>query len=186
MRKLILIKHARPAVDPSVAAEEWQLSPEGREGAGGLIERLRPYAFSRLFSSGEPKALQTAQLIGAALARPVEQVSGLEEHDRRDVPHMESREFISMMALLFSQPERLVLGNETADEAYARFDEAIDGTIEREAGDVAVVTHGTVISLFSQRRAKVEPFGLWRRMGLPSFIVFEMPAWRVAEVCERV
>jgi broad specificity phosphatase PhoE len=116
----------------------------------------------------------------------VEQVSGLEEHDRRDVPHMESREFISMVALLFSQPERLVLGNETADEAYARFGEAIDGIIEREAGDVAVVTHGTVISLFAQRRAKVEPFGLWRRMGLPSFIVFEVPGWRVAEVCERV
>jgi broad specificity phosphatase PhoE len=186
MQKLILIKHARPAVDPSVAAEDWQLGPEGREAAGRLVERLRPYAFSQLFSSGEPKALQTAQLIGAALARPVEQVLGLEEHDRRDVPHMESRDFISLVALLFSQPDRLVLGNETADEAYARFGEAIDGIIQKEPGDVAVVTHGTVISLFAQHRAKAEPFGLWRRMGLPSFIVFDMPAWRVMDVFERV
>src|SRR5437667_8739364 len=110
MRKLILIKHARPQVDPAVAAEEWTLGPEGREGAGRLVERLQRYNFARLYSSAEPKALQTAQVIGAALARPVEQVSGLEEHDRRDVPHMESREFISLMALLFSQPQRRVLG----------------------------------------------------------------------------
>ena len=53
-------------------------------------------------------------------------------------------------------------------------------------GDVAIVTHGTVISLFAQRRAGSEPFGLWRRTGPPSYIVLETEGWRVAEVCERV
>jgi broad specificity phosphatase PhoE len=51
---------------------------------------------------------------------------------------------------------------------------------------VAIVSHGTVISLFAQRRAQQEPFALWRRMGLPSFIVLDMPQGRVAEICERV
>jgi len=102
------------------------------------------------------------------------------------VPHLETREFISLVALLFKEPDRLVLGNETADEAYERFGDAVDELIVREPGDVAVVTHGTVISLFAQRRAKQEPFALWRRMGLPSFIVLEVPGWRVVELCDRV
>src|SRR5258706_1596202 len=175
MRHLILIKHARPQVDPSISSEEWTLGDEGRAAAAQLAERLRPYAFSKLFCSSEPKAAQTADVIGRALAKPVEQANDLFEHERRDVPHMETREFIWLVALLFKEPNRLVLGNETADEAYERFGDAVDELIEKEPGDVAVVTHGTVISLFAQRRAKQEPFALWRRMGLPSFIVLEIP-----------
>ena len=100
---------------------------------------------------------------------------------------MDSREFISMVALVFKEPGRRVLGDESADEAYERFAAAVDRTVA-EAGDqdVAIVTHGTVISLFAERRAGVEPFGLWRRMGLPSYIVLETRTWQVAEVCERV
>jgi len=186
MRHLILVKHARPQVDPAVSSEEWTLGADGREGAGRLAERLRGYHFARLFCSSEPKAAETAKVIGRALQRPVEEAHDLFEHDRRDVPHMETRQFISLVALLFKEPDRLVLGNETADEAYQRFGEAVDGLIEREPADVAVVTHGTVISLFAQHRAKEEPFGLWRRMGLPSFIALEIPTWRVVEVCERI
>src|SRR3954466_7904307 len=170
MRHLILVKHARPQVDPAVSSEEWTLGAEGREGAGRLAERLRSFDFARLFCSSEPKAAETAKVIGRALERPVEEARDLFEHDRRDVPHMKTREFISLVALLFKEPDRLVLGNETADEAYERFADAVDRLIENEQGDVAVVTHGTVISLFAQRRAKQEPFALWRRMGLPSFI----------------
>jgi broad specificity phosphatase PhoE len=186
MPKLILIKHARPEIDPAIPAEEWILGPQGRESATRLADRLREYPFSQILSSSEPKALQTAQIVGHALDRPVEQVHDLYEHDRRDVPHMDSREFISLVALFFKQPDQLVLGNETADEAYDRFAAAVDGILQQHPGDIAIMTHGTVISLFAQRRAKQEPFALWRRMGQPSFIVFETPGWRVTEIVERV
>ena len=186
MRKLILIKHARPQIDPRRPSEEWELGDEGRQGAAALVERLRRQEFDHLVSSTEPKALQTAQIVGRELNRPVEQATDLHEHDRRDVPHMDSREFISMIALFFKEPDRLVLGHETADEAAARFEAAVDRVLEKTTGDVAIVSHGTVISLFAHRRAGLEPFALWRRMGLPSFIVLETPGWRVREVCERV
>lgn len=186
MRKLILIKHARPQIDPNRPSEEWQLGDEGRRGATSLVDKLRPYEFDRLFSSAEPKALQTAQILSREMDRPVEQFPDLHEHDRRDVPHMDSREFISLIALFFKEPNRLVLGNETANEAAARFEAAVDRLLEKTTGDVAIVSHGTVISLFAQRRAHQEPFALWRRMGLPSFIVLETPEGRVAEICERV
>jgi broad specificity phosphatase PhoE len=120
----------------------------------------------------------------------VVQTPDLHEHDRRNVPHMESREFISMVALMFKEPGRRVLGDESADEAYRRFGAAVDGVLIAAVGgageDLGIVTHGTVISLFAQRRAGVEPFGLWRRMGLPSYLVLETEGWKVMEVCERV
>ena len=187
MAKLLLIKHARPEVDPTVASEEWRLGAEGRDGAKRLADRLESYRFARLYSSVEPKALETAQIIARSRDLSVCEHPDLHEHDRRNVPHMASREFISMVALFFSQPGARVLGNETADEAYARFGAAVDGVLAKEkSGDVGIVTHGTVISLFAQRRAGVEPFGLWRRMGLPSYIVLETEGWGVVEVCERV
>jgi broad specificity phosphatase PhoE len=188
MAKLLLIKHARPEVDPEVASEEWRLGAEGRDGAKRLADRLASYRFARLYSSVEPKALETAQIVARPRDLSVSEYPALHEHDRRDVPHMASREFISMVALFFNQPAVRVLGNETADEAYARFGAAVDGVLAKERGgsDVGIVTHGTVISLFAQRRAGVEPFGLWRRMGLPSYIVLDTDGWGVVEVGERV
>src|SRR3954467_14306738 len=136
MAKLLLIKHARPEVDPAVASEEWRLGAEGREGAKRLADRLGAYHFARLYSSVEPKALETAQIVAGPRDLSVLTQPGLHEHDRRNVPHMASREFISMVALFFKEPDGLVLGDETADEAYARFAEAVDGVLAKEGGDV--------------------------------------------------
>jgi broad specificity phosphatase PhoE len=187
MPKLILIKHARPAVDPQVPSEEWRLGAEGCEGAKRLGERLAgAFAFDRLHSSVEPKARETAEIVGAVMGLSVVRSEGLHEHERRNVPHMASREFISMVALFFKQPGERVLGEESADEAYERFARAVDGVVAGATRDVGVVTHGTVISAFAERRAGVEPFGLWRRMGLPSYLVLDTEGWRVVEVVERV
>src|SRR5205085_1642330 len=150
MPKLILIKHARPMVDPSVSAEQWRLSDEGREKCRPLADALRAYDFPEIISSTEPKAIETARILGQALAKPTRTADGLVEHDRRNVPHMESRDFISLIALFFKEPDRLVLGDETADDAYARFAAAVDSVIRAApASDVAIVTHGTVIALFA-------------------------------------
>ena len=187
MAKLFLIKHARPEVDPRTPSEQWRLGAEGRAGAERLAGRLAGHRLPRLYSSAEPKAVETAQTVARSMDLSVVQLPDLGEHDRRNVPHMESREFISMVALMFKEPGRRVLGNETADEAYGRFAAAVDGLLKESGGaDVGIVTHGTVISLFAQRRAGEEPFGLWRRMGLPSYIVFDTDTWKVVEVCERV
>src|SRR5437764_1217197 len=50
----------------------------------------------------------------------------------------------------------------------------------------AVVTHGTVLALFVARHSKENPFQLWRRMGLPSFVVMSLPEYRLEQMVERV
>jgi broad specificity phosphatase PhoE len=104
-------------VDPDLSSEHWTLSDEGREKCQPLTEGLREFEFNSIVSSSEPKAVETAEIVGRLLEKPVRTGNDLFEHDRSNVPHMESREFISMMALFFKEPGRLVLGNESADEA---------------------------------------------------------------------
>jgi len=187
MRKLILIKHSKPLVQPEVPSHEWPLSDEGRARCAALAERVKPHAPAVIVASEEPKATETGRIVAEMLGVPFETAPGLHEHDRSNVPHMASRDFISYVALLFQQPDKLVLGQETASEAFRRFSAAIDQVIARHPeGNIAIVTHGTVLALLAERRAKEDGFQLFRRMGLPSMIAFELPGWVLVEKVEHI
>ena len=181
-RKLILIKHARPQVEAEVPSEEWVLSEAGRIASEALAERLRPMGVGAVFSSLEPKAEETAKIVGEKLGVKVEVVKGLEEHDRSNVPMMRTGDFISAIAQFFREPDLLVLGKETAEEAGERFDDAIEGVMKRsDAQTVAVVTHGTVIALLAAARLKMDAFTLWRTMQLPSYLVIDSDGMKLLE-----
>jgi broad specificity phosphatase PhoE len=187
MRKLILIKHAPPEVVPGVPPERWSLSERGRQLCIPLAEAVMPYAPAAVVSSTEPKAAETGKLIASALGVPFETAPDLHEHDRSDVPHMPSREFISAMELFFRRPGELVLGRETADGAEARFRKAVTRVLDtRAGGNVAVVSHGTVIALLVAKAAGQSPFRLWRELGLPSFLVLAWPDLVVEQMVASV
>ncbi len=187
MRQLILIKHAKPQVQEDVPSREWGLSEEGRLKAAHLAERITSFDPALVVSSDEPKALETATILSNALGKPLESARGLEEHDRANVPMMASREFISLMALFFKQRTRLVLGLETAAQATTRITDAVDGLLlAHPQGNLAVVTHGTVLALLVAERAHEDAFGVWRRMALPSYAVFNVPEWDLVKIVDRV
>ena len=187
MRRLILIKHAAPVVTPGVPPERWVLSEQGRLRCGPLAEAVRPYAPAVVVTSREPKAAETGAAVAAALGVPVEPADGLHEHDRSNVPHLPSREFISLVEVFFRRPAERVLGRESADEALARFGAAVEQVLEQHpAGNVAVVSHGTVLALLLAKHGGGRAFELWRKMGLPSYAVVDLPAWRVERVVEQV
>lgn len=186
-RKLILVKHAAPQVTPGAPPEAWELSEKGREACAPLARALRGHEIARIFSSTEPKAVQTAERIAALLNVTWQTAAGLHEHDRGDVPHMASRDFISHMELMFRRPDELVLGRETANEALARFAAAVGSAMDQPGqGNTAIVSHGTVIALFIARYTHSQPFDLWRQLGLPSFVVIDWPANRVIERVDRI
>ena len=186
MRKLILIKHARPLVDPSKSSDLWDLSDEGREQAKGLASKIAPYQPAIIVSSEEPKAVQTAEIIAGDLKIKAASAPDLHEHDRSNVPHMRSGEFISHVELFFRKPNERVLGRESATEALGRFENAIDDVLAGHAeGDIAIVSHGTVIALFIEHHSDRNGFAVWREMSLPSFAVFELPQMRLSQLQSR-
>lgn len=186
MSRLILIKHAQPLVDPQTPSDLWNLSDEGIASCDALAKAISAFDIRTLYSSTEPKARQTAERVATNLGIATQVEADLHEHDRKNVPHLASRDFISMVALFFKQPDKLVLGNETARQATDRFNDAIQRLMQNEPGDLAVVTHGTVIALFAQQQANQDPFNLWRKMGLPSFIAFDRTQWNVETLYEKI
>jgi broad specificity phosphatase PhoE len=187
MPKLILIKHSAPLVDPAKPSEQWRLSEKGRALCAPLADAIALHQPAIIVSSDEPKACETAELVATKLNLPHETAADLHEHDRSNVPHMRSGEFISMVELMMRKPDELLLGRETASAVLARFEEAVESVLQsHREGNLAIVSHGTVIALFLAAHSAGKPFDLWRRLGLPSFAVLDLPEMKVEAIVEKI
>lgn len=187
MARLILARHAAPLKSPELPPWEWPLAPGAVRPARLLARRLEAYAVDVVVSSRERKAIETAAIVAQRLGRTTRAREGLHEQDRTGCPLLEPEAFGRTMRRVFERPSELVLGRETAEQALARFEAAV-GAVVRESGEatVAIVCHGTVISLFAERVAGVPAYALWRRLGMPAFLVFSRPSLALEEVVASV
>lgn len=184
---LILIKHSMPELIPTESPTRWRLSPEGRAACASLADHLRPYEPQALLCSPEVKAFETATLTGEALGLTPTVVAGLQENDRTGVGFPPWEEIRKGVARFYTHPELRVFGGESADECHTRFAGALLPELDRRPGQtVAVVTHGTVLSLFVARRCGLEAYKLWERLSTPSFVVLSLPDLRLVHVVESV
>ena len=173
----VLIRHAAPLVEPHVPASEWRLSSEGREGAESLAADLGRFSPATLASSPEPKAVETATIIGARLGLSVCVRQGLREH-RRSAGFLPTAEFHANIRAVLENPSDVAFGHESADQVAAR----IKAEILRELGsalssdgrgDALLVTHGTAIACFLRKRCAVDAFAVWKSFALPAFVALE-------------
>ena len=171
MPQLILVKHALPEIIPTLPANQWHLSEVGRAQCTVLADQLATYAPAALVSSSEPKALETAHLVAQRM-HECSGSGGMQEHDRSNTPWLGPEEFDRAVAAFFRRPAELVLGCETAQHASRALSKATSRYAEQ---NVVVFTHGTVLSLYVARATGLEPFTLWKRLGLPSFVVLTFP-----------
>lgn len=183
MRKLILIRHSESDPLPALPPVQWTLSPAGRRRCRPLAARLREHDPAVVLSSSERKAIETAQLVGSLLERPYEQVIGLGEHDRSGEPYHDRETFLQLVEALLTCPEEEVFGQETGAEALARFETAVATIVETYAiGNIAAVTHGTVLSLFVAARSGEDAYPFWEKLAQPGYVVFALPNMRLLEV----
>jgi broad specificity phosphatase PhoE len=182
-RRLILVKHAEPVVDPDVPPNHWELSEGGKVQSEVLAERLRRYRPAAVVTSEEPKAAQTARVVAERLSVAAAAFPGLHEHDRTGAPFGTQAEFELAARGFFENPSEVVWGRESAEEARERFTGAVGAVLARHpTGDVVVVAHGTVITLFVSRFADLDAFRFWRRLGMPSLCVLQLPGYELNEV----
>ena len=186
MHRLVLVKHSMPEIERDKPASAWNLGEVGRRRSELLAARLSEFSPEVIWSSSEPKAIETGQIVADEFSVPVEIADGLEEHHRDNVPFLGRGEFEEAVERFFRCPDRLVLGTETAEQASNRFVAAIDKVTDAGQADSIVVTHGTVMTLFAARVAGVRPMSLWRRLGLPSYVVLTLPEWHIESIVEDV
>ena len=187
MNHLILIKHSLPEVIPAIPASQWILSKSGQARCKTLAEKIGSYSPDIFISSIEPKAIETAQIIAQQTGKPFRTSEGLHEHDRTDVEFLSHEQFESQVHEFFKHPDRLVMGRETASQAGERFANALASIVsEYPNKSIAVVTHGTVITLFAEKVTGLEPFQFWKRLDLPSFVVLSLPGYKLVTTVENV
>lgn len=187
MRKLYLIKHALPEIMAGVPSRDWLLGAKGQRQAEQLADYFADKAPALVVVSQEAKARETGRILAEALNLPFSTFPGLHEHRRESTAWVaDTARWEGMVQDFFRCPGELVFGEETADQAHQRFATAIAELMNQTQGDIAVACHGTVISLLISRANGLEPFGLWKRLGLPSVVVLEWPGLRLLEVLEHL
>ena len=170
-RRLLLIRHGAPLILQDAPAREWPISEEGRQACEEFAGRLAAYQVTAILSSAEAKARETAAILAAKLGLTPGEDADLNEHRRENVPYLGRPVFEAAIRRLFAEPDTLVFGQETATQAYTRFAGAVErALVAHPDGDVALVTHGTVMTLYAERHAGVEPFAFWQALTMPDLI----------------
>ena len=174
MGKLILVKHAPPQIVPRVVSHRWVLAEEECRRCDWLTDELTAQGVTRLYSSLEPKALETAALVAVQIGLAVEPCRDLHENDRTGLDFVGPDELRRRLREFFAQPDRTMIGNETANDALRRFAQSIRNIASKaHSKALAIVTHGTVLSLFVAHHNTIAAYDLWSSLGLPSYLVLD-------------
>jgi broad specificity phosphatase PhoE len=127
--------------------------------------------------------------VAQKLEIPYRVMEGLHEHVRETAPYFDTKEaFLTAVATFFYRPDELVFGDETALQAQKRFAGAIESVLTTYPQEnVAIVTHGTVLSLFASQYVGQEIYPFWQSLGLPAIVAFSYPEMELlAQVNEVV
>jgi broad specificity phosphatase PhoE len=135
------------------------------------------YNLDRIVTSTERKAIETGELAAKRLAIPCQTAEGLHEHQRDTVPYFDSpSDFLAAVTRLFDHPNELVLGEETGLQARTRFTTSVENVMRTHPlENIAIVTHGTVLSLFVSQFTEIEVSQFWRSLGMPAITAFTHP-----------
>jgi probable phosphoglycerate mutase len=147
--QLLLVRHALPLRSEPGKGSDPDLSADGIEQAKRLPDALARFPITRLVSSPQRRAVQTAQPVADALGLAIDTDDRLAEYDR-DLKH-----YIPIEQIAAEYPEelaRLASGHlpSTVDETafLSRINEGIRdlaATVDHE-DTVAVFSHGGVIN----------------------------------------
>jgi broad specificity phosphatase PhoE len=167
---LILVRHARPRIDPDVPPSNWELCPDGRIAAIALSDKIAAYSPACVVSSNETKAVETAKILAEQLHLPLELDPGLVEHKRPSASFGTEAEFQTRIAEIFRHPHVPAPGGESIEQACERLAAAL---ARHAARPLVAVTHGTVLSLYVGRLLGLDAHDLWRNLHTPDAFVFD-------------
>ena len=142
------LTHPQVRIDPEVDVPDWGLSPEGRARVMGLAHSPGLAGTTRVISSRETKAVETARPLAEALGAALEIRDGLHENDRSATGYLPGPEFEALADRFFARPDQSAAGWETARDASTRICRAVDQALAGHGpGDVLFVGHGGVGTL---------------------------------------
>jgi broad specificity phosphatase PhoE len=142
------LTHPQVKIDPAVPVPSWGLSLFGRTRTETLANTGCLSGTTQIISSGEQKAIETAEIIGRKLIVTVEVREAMHENDRSATGFLPQDEFEAVADQFFAQPLVSIQGWERAIDAQRRIVREVEHVLARNrTGDVLFVGHGAVGTL---------------------------------------
>lgn len=142
------LSHPQVIVDPEKEVTKWSLTAQGRACVIRLATSGVLAGTTRVISSAETKAVETATPLAQALNCTVEIRARMHENDRSATGFLAPAVFEEVADRFFAQPDARAEGWETARAAQARITREVDACLsDHSTGDVLFVGHGAVGTL---------------------------------------
>jgi broad specificity phosphatase PhoE len=164
MREIYLVRHAETSPDPERPPATWELTAGGHATALSLNGVLPEV----MFSSPEPKALQTAKHLTHL---PVNVIEELREHRTDKEAWISAENFALSAERYFSNRETRIWGDSHAETA-ARFGNALAEIVAQMGGTdrCTVVSHGRILCSYLGDLTGTSGYGLWKMLTMPTVI----------------
>ncbi len=145
----LYITHPQVKIDPAVPVPQWGLSDLGAERARKAASSDWAKQLTRIVSSDETKAIETAEILAANSGVKVEIVHGMHENDRSATGFLPPDKFEEAANWFFAHPQESFRGWERAADAQARIAAAVEAILSSHDPEapIAFVGHGGVGTL---------------------------------------
>src|SRR5580704_4601542 len=142
------LTHPQVKIDPAVPVPSWGLNLLGRARTETLANTGCLSSTTQIISSGERKAIETAEIIARKLNVAVEVREAMHENDRSATGFLPPNEFEAVVNEFFAKHLVAVKGWERAIDAQVRIVHEVEHVLARNrAGNVLFVGHGAVGTL---------------------------------------
>lgn len=177
MSLLYLIRHARVQMMGD-APRRWALSEEGEREAGILARQDFWRDVEHIFSSPALKARRTAEPAARRWDIPLTVADCLRELGRSRLVY----DYEEVITRVFAEPEASIAGVEPAARATARITSCIQDLVGACPGQVAVVSHGLVLTLFlAQLENRWPTLAEWRAVPFAGLTILDTVEWRIVK-----
>ena len=114
------LSHPQVLIDPTVDVQKWSLSDIGVQRVRALARSTALKDTATIISSGETKALETAEYLAKAWSADLVVRDDMHENDRSATGFLPPEEFEAVADQFFAEPDKSVRGWETAFSAQQR------------------------------------------------------------------
>jgi broad specificity phosphatase PhoE len=175
MAYFILIRHSLSLPDPSMPANQWELTQEGIRRCSILAQALKPYDVHKIYTSEEPKACSTGEYVGENLGIDYEIAPNFHETQAVTAPFFKDPdEFRARVKEAMLNPDDVIYGEESFNHAYARFENQMRVlSFHYPKKTLAIVTHGRVMSMYIGKTCGLKPYDVWQQLDLPAYAVIQ-------------
>lgn len=147
MGYLRFVTHPQVRISADIPVPLWGLSDVGRARAAALGSQPWLAHTTRLISSDETKALETAALVAMSTGLAIEVRHDLHENDRSSTGFVAPQRFEQLADSFFADPQTSIEGWETALAAQARVTAATRDLLADDDTDILIIAHGAVGTL---------------------------------------